>query len=173
MGETHLGGVQFLPGSTSRQLRYFGKREKKILCLPWERNVNSLHLAYFFAHFQITSTATISDLYRNPERQLEEAINGRSMQTSTFSQQVGTAHVLCVTLGLKEGRAPPSPSSISRRRNKQQGSLFSNEGEWFEKEVVSLMRGKHRSQRAPDTPLQGSQVQSEHGLVTGRTVGGN
>lgn len=85
------------PVSVRLHLKATEREKNNIFCLPWGRNVNSLHLAYFFAHFQITSTATISDLYRNPERQVEEVINGRSTQTFTFSQQVGTAHMLCMT----------------------------------------------------------------------------
>lgn len=99
--------------------------QRNVFCLPWERNVNSLHLAYFFARFQITSTAAISDLYRKPMRRAEESVNGHSSQASIFSQQVGTAHMYFRTEGHRERKALPSPSSISRRRNKQAGQLAS------------------------------------------------
>lgn len=87
--------------------------QRNVLCLPWERNVNGLHLAYSFAHFQITSPAAIGNLYRKPMRQAEEAVNGHSSQASIFSQQVCATHKYFMTEGHMRERScprlPPSP----------------------------------------------------------------
>lgn len=83
---------------------------------PWERNVNSLHLAYFFAHFQITSTAAVGDLYRKPMRQAEEAVSGHSSPASISSQQVGAEHV-CFMTGAR-GEKNPALAFLNLQKKK-------------------------------------------------------